>query len=93
MVKVTFTLDEKAVSHLKEAARRLAKSKSEIIREGIEEVYQRSDRLSDEERTRMIAYLKDYAKRKLPTRPPGEAQREIEEIRKSRRTGWRPGAR
>jgi metal-responsive CopG/Arc/MetJ family transcriptional regulator len=93
MVKVTFTLDEKAVNHLNETARRLSKPKSEIVRDAIEEAYKKSDRLSDEERTRMLAFLKEYAKRKLPTRPSGAAAREIEEIRKSRRTGWRPGAR
>lgn len=92
MVKVTFTLDEKAVNHLAETARRLHKPKSEIVRDAIEEAYKKSDRLSDEERTRMVAFLKEYAKRKLPgTR--ADAEREKQEIRESRRTGWRPGAR
>ena len=92
MVKMTFTLDERTVTHLNEAARRLSKPKSEVVREGIEEVFKKSDRLSDEEKKRMIAFLKEYAKRKLPgTR--ADTERELREIRESRRTGWRPGAR
>lgn len=92
MVKVTFAIDEETAAHLKEAARRLSKSKSEVIRQGIEAVYRQSDRMSDEERESKIAFLKEYAKLKLPgTR--GDAEREKEEIRESRRTGWRPGAR
>ena len=92
MVKMTFNFSEETAAHLKEAACRLKKTKTDIVREGIEDVYKKSDKMSDEERQRKIAILKEYAK-KLPTRPPGEAAREIEEIRRSRRTGWRPGAR
>lgn len=93
MVKMTFTLDERTVTHLNEAARRLSKPKSEVVREGIEEVFKKSDRLSDEEKKRMIAFLKEYAKSKLPTRSSADVDRELREIRESRRTGWRPGAR
>lgn len=93
MVKVTFTLDETTVAQLNEAARRLAKPKSEVVREAIADIYVKSDKLSDEERKRMIAYLKEYAKKKLPTRPAGDVDKELREIRESRRTGWRPGAR
>ena len=39
--KVTFTLDEVAVSRLQEAAARLALPKSEIVREAILEFYDR----------------------------------------------------
>lgn len=92
MVKMTFNFDEETVAHLNEAARRLSKSKSDIVRAGIEEVYQKSDKMSDEERERKLAFLKEYAK-KLPTRPVGEVDRELAELRESRRTGWRPGAR
>ena len=92
MVKVTFTLDDTTVARLNETARRLSKPKSEVVREAIADIYVKSDKLSDEERKRMIAYLKEYAKKKLPgTR--ADAEREIREIRESRRTGWRPGAR
>ncbi len=92
MVKMTFNFDAETIAHLNEAARRLSKSKSDIVRAGIEEVYQKSDKMSDEERERKIAFLKEYAKRKLPgTR--ADAEREKQEIRESRRTGWRPGAR
>jgi len=92
MVKMTFNFSEETAAHLKEAAWRLKKTKTDIVREGIVQVYKKSDKMSDEERARKIAILKEYAKQKLPgTR--GDAEREIQEIRESRRTGWRPGAR
>ncbi len=92
MVKVTFTLDDATITRLNETARRLSKPKSEVVREAIDAYYVKSDKLSEEERQRMLAYLKEYAKLKLPgTR--ADAERELQEIRESRRTGWRPGAR
>jgi metal-responsive CopG/Arc/MetJ family transcriptional regulator len=92
MVKVTFTLDERTVEHLNETARRLSKPKSEIVREAIEDAYAKSDKLTPEKQQRMLGILREYAKiPKVGT--SAEADREIQEIRESRRSGWRPGAR
>jgi predicted transcriptional regulator len=92
MVKVTFTLDDATITRLNETARRLSKPKSEVVREAIDAYHAQNDKLSEAERQRMLAYLKEYAKLKLPgTR--ADAERELQEIRESRRTGWRPGAR
>jgi hypothetical protein len=92
MVKMTFNFDEETIAHLKTAAQRLSKTKTDIVREGIEEVYKKSDKLSDEERERMLRVLEEYSRTpKVGTR--AEAEREIREIRESRRRGWRPGAR
>ena len=93
MVKMTFNFDEETIAHLNTAAQRLSKTKTDIVREGIEEVYKKSDKLSEEERKRKIAFLKEYAKRKLPTRPTGDAAREIARDPGISPDGWRPGAR
>jgi len=92
MVKVTFTLDDTTVARLNETARRLSKPKSEVVREAIEAYHAKSDRLSEAERERMLAYLKEYALMPLPG-TAADRERELREIRESRRRGWRPGAR
>ena len=92
MVKVTFTLDDTTVARLNETARRLSKPKSEVVREAIEEYYTKSDRLSEAERVRMVNLLKEYARTPLPG-TAADRERELREIRESRRRGWRPGAR
>jgi len=92
MVKVTFTLDETTVTHLNETARRLSKPKSEVVREAIDAYYAKNDKLSEAERQRMLRVLEEYGRTpKVGTR--AEAERELREIRESRRLGWRPGAR
>jgi predicted transcriptional regulator len=40
-VKVTFTLDADTVNRLERAAERLSKPKSQVIREAVQEYYQR----------------------------------------------------
>jgi predicted transcriptional regulator len=87
-VKVTFTLDEATVERLKETARRLSKPKSEVVREAIRDYHSRTDRLSEAERQRMLRAV-DELMAKPPTRSPREVDRELREIRASRRQGWR----
>jgi len=92
MVKVTFTFDEATIARLNETARRLSKPKSEVVREAIEAYHAKSDRLSEAERQRMLRILGDYM-RQPPTKTSTEVDRELCELRESRRRGWRPGAR
>jgi Arc/MetJ-type ribon-helix-helix transcriptional regulator len=87
-VKMTFTLDEATVDRINRVAARLAKPKSEVVREAIREYETKSDRLSEEERTRMLRIVDQIAKRP-PTRTQGEVDREIAEIRRARRSGGR----
>lgn len=87
MVKVTFTLDEGTVARLGETARRLSKPKSEVVREAIDAYYVKSDRLTEEERLRALKFLEEYA-RTPKTGTNAEADRELREIRISRRRGW-----
>ena len=53
-VKVTFTLDEATVARLQNAAERLAKSKSEVVRNAIQDFHERMGQLSERERRQML---------------------------------------
>jgi hypothetical protein len=88
MVKVTFTLDEKTVGKLQDASERLSKPKSEIVREAVIDYHARLGRLSEEERLRMMRVLEKHLARP-PQRSNAETDRELKELRASRRSGWR----
>ena len=88
VVKATFSLDPKTVRLLDEAARCLAKPKSEIVRDAIRDYSARIGRLSKEEPLRRLAAFDELVP-KIPERPPEEVDRENYAIRESRRTGGR----
>lgn len=88
MVKVTFTLDEQTVGKLQDASERLSKPKSEIVREAVTDYYARMGRLSEQERLRMMRVLEEHMAR-TPQRSQAEVDRELKELRASRRSGWR----
>lgn len=88
VVKVTFSLDPKTVRLLDQAAQRLAKPKSEIVCDAIQDYSARIGRLGEGERVRLLAAF-DERVSKIPERPPEEVDREICAIRESRRTGGR----
>ncbi len=87
-IKVTFTLDESTVARLNRTAERLAKPKSEVVREAIAEYDAKSDRLSEAERERMLRVL-DEILASPSDRSQAGADREIAEIRRARRSGGR----
>jgi predicted transcriptional regulator len=84
MVKVTFTLDDQTIERLRRTAARLGKPQSHVVREAIREYETRSAKLSDEERTRMLAIV-DRMVLEGPTRTAAEVDAELGEIRASRR--------
>ncbi len=86
--KVTFTLDDVAVTRLQEAAARLALPKSEIVREAILEFYERMGRLSERERLGMLRAFDELVP-KIPARPARDVDHELAELRKARRAGGR----
>ena len=85
---MTFTFDETTVVRLNRVAARLSKPKSEIVREAIRDYEARSDRLSEAERLRMLRAIDEIMK-KPPTRSQAEVDRELRDLRASRRQGWR----
>jgi predicted transcriptional regulator len=88
MVKATFTLDDATAARLERTAERLKKPKSAVVRDAIQEYSERADRLTEAERTRMLAALDEFAKQP-PTRSAAEVDAELEEIRRARRSGGR----
>lgn len=87
-VKVTFTLDELAVTQLGESAERLSLSRSEVVRAAICEYHDRIGRLSEKERLAKLRVI-DELLPKLPVRNPTEVRREIRSVRQTRRSGGR----
>jgi hypothetical protein len=86
--KVTFTFDPATIARLNDAAQRLAKPKSEIVREAIHEYHQHIGRLSESEKQRMLQALDELA-RQPHTRTQAEMEAELKEIRRARRHGGR----
>jgi hypothetical protein len=86
--KVTFTLDAETVHRIEDAAERLAKPKSQIVREAVADYHGRIGRLSEAERQRMLKVF-DTLVPLIPARPQKEVDDELKEIRRARRSGGR----
>lgn len=89
--KVTFTLDEPTVTYLDRTAQRLGLPKSQVVREAIRVYGEQALRLSPEERDRMLEVF-DQVTPDIPQRPRSDVERELEDLRESRRRGGRGGA-
>lgn len=90
--RATFTLDEATERALRRCAERLGKSKSEVVREAVQEYDARAGRLSEAERLRLLAAFDEHLP-KIPQRPVGEVETELKELRRARRSGGRRTAR
>lgn len=86
--KVTFTLDRATVDRIARTAQRLGVPKSGVVREAVAEYAARADRLSEGERTRLLAAFDDLVVR-IPKRPAKQTDHEIAAIARARRTGGR----
>lgn len=86
--KVTFTLDAETVHRIEDAAERLAKPKSQIVRDAVADYHARIGRLSESERQRMLKIF-DTLSPLIPIRPQQEVEDELKEIRRARRSGGR----
>jgi hypothetical protein len=87
-VRATFVLDDGTARQLSEAARRLAKPKSEIVRESIAEFYGRLGKFSEIERITMLRAFDTLMAKQIP-RSRAETDAELAEIRAARDTGGR----
>lgn len=87
--KMTFSLDTLTAARIAGLARDLGKPKSAIVREAISFYAERSDRLSEEARLARLRRFDELVAR-IPPRPREEVEAELEELRRSRRAGWRP---
>jgi hypothetical protein len=59
-----------------------------VVREAVAAYAVQEEKLSNAERARRISVLDDLMARPRP-RPQSEVERELQEIRRGRRTGWR----
>ena len=84
MVKVTFTLDDDTVRTLRQSAQRLGRPQSAVVREAIADHARRIDRLSEEEKGRMLAALARLRSH-APGRTDAETDAELRDIRRARR--------
>lgn len=84
MVKVTYTFDDDTVQRIRRVAARLGKPQSFVVREAVKDYESRADRLSDDERARMLAALDDLLPR-IPKRTQTDVNTELAEIRRARR--------
>jgi predicted transcriptional regulator len=84
MVKVTFTLDDATIATIKRAAARHRKPQSWVVREAVSEYGAKADQLTPEEQKRMLEAL-ERLQRAPVTRSQADVDREIAEIRRSRR--------
>lgn len=91
-VKVTFTLDAATIGRLREAAQRLAKPQSQVVREAIQDYHDRIGRLSERERLRQLQVFDEMVPR-IPARPQREVEKELRAIRQARRSAGRRSAR
>ena len=87
-VKVTFTIDETTNHLLRDAAKLLAKPKSDVVREAIRDYHARMGRLGERERQRMLRAFDELVPR-IPSKPAKEVDAEIRSVRQARRTGGR----
>ena len=86
MTKVTFTLDAETVARLRRTAARLSRPQSQVVREAIRDYDERSGKLSEEERRRLLEAF-DRLVPAIRPRPAREVEAELREIRASRRAG------
>lgn len=92
MVKVTFTLDDETVDKLRAAAARVKKPQSQVVREAVRDYYERTDKLTPEERDEKLKILREIMAQPA-TRPQAEVEAELREIRRARRRWGRRRAR
>lgn len=91
MPKLTFSLDDTAVQLLRKAAERTRKPLSLIVREAITQYAAHEEKLSDDDRQRLLGELRRIRHRR-PTRSQVDVDKELDAVRRARRTGWsRPG--
>ena len=87
MAKMTFSLDDETVRTLRMIAERKQKPQSVVVREAIVEYAAKDEKLSDPERTRKLQLIRNL-RSQAPTRDQADVDRELDDLRRSRKTGW-----
>jgi predicted DNA-binding protein len=87
MAKMTFSLDDETVRTLRMIAERKQKPQSVVVREAIIEYAAKDEKLSDSERVRKLQLIRNL-RSQAATRDQASVNRELDDLRSSRRTGW-----
>ena len=88
MAKRTYVLDDATVRLIQTLAERRHMPQSHVVREAVAAFAAREEKLTDEERQRKLQLL-DRLTRRPPTRNQRQVDAELNDIRRSRTTGWR----
>jgi hypothetical protein len=91
MAKRTFVLDDDTVRLIQLLAERQQKPQSHVVREAIAVYAAQGQKLSAQERERKLQVLDQLTKRPA-TRTEHAVEAELQELRRSRRAGWRSGS-
>jgi hypothetical protein len=83
MVKMAFTFDEETVARLRQAAARLARPQSFVVREAVREYAERIGSLSEQERRHLLKAV-DTVIPAIPPRSLSEVRAKITEVRAAR---------
>ena len=86
--KVTYTLDANTADQIDRSAARIGIPKSAVVREAVSEYVARPGRLTESERARLLAAFDELIP-KITRRSRRSVDKELAEIRESRRNGWR----
>jgi hypothetical protein len=81
-------LDAETVHRIEDAAKILAKPKSQIVREAVAAYHGRIERLNESEIQKRLKIF-DTLFPLIPIRPQRETEEELKEIRRARRSGGR----
>jgi predicted DNA-binding protein len=87
MAKMTFSLDDETVRTLRMIAERKQKPQSVVVREAIIEYAAKDEKLSDSERVRKLQLIRNL-RSQAATRDQASVNRELDDLRSSRKTGW-----
>ena len=87
MAKLTFSLDDETVRTLRMIAERKRKPQSVVVREAIVEYAAKDEKLSDPERTRKLQLIRQLTSQPA-IRDQASVDRELDELRRSRKAGW-----
>lgn len=85
---MTFTFDETTAAMLRSTAARLGKPQSAVVREAVAEYSTRAGRLTESERLRLLRAFDELVPA-IRARSREEIERELQEIRRARRSGGR----
>jgi predicted transcriptional regulator len=86
--KVTFSLDDATVALIRSIAEREKRPQSQVLREAVAAYGAQEQKLDAATRERKLRLLEELMAQP-PTRPQREVDKELRQIRRGRRVGWR----